>query len=102
MHLHNIERGKSGHPDYVNKFGFHVWTSCGSIPQKNAWKDDWKVKYYNCPVQSGTLKVSYFWLEMVTLLMVQTVVSHCLKALVVKNSVLHDFGFAKVSPAKQL
>ena len=78
MHLHNIERGKSGHPDYVNKFGFHVWTSCGSIPQKNAWKDDWKVKYYNCPVQSGTLKVSYFRLEMVTLLMVQTVVSHCL------------------------
>ena len=25
-----------------------------------------------------------------------------LKALVVKNSVLHDFGFGKVSPAKQL
>jgi hypothetical protein len=25
-----------------------------------------------------------------------------LKALVVKNSVLHDFGFRKVSPAKQL
>ena len=25
-----------------------------------------------------------------------------LKALVVKNSVLHDFGFEKVSPAKQL
>ena len=24
------------------------------------------------------------------------------KALVVKNSVLHDFGFGKVSPAKQL
>ena len=45
MHLHNIERGKSGHPDYVNKFGFHVRTSCGSIPQKNAWKNDWKVKY---------------------------------------------------------
>ena len=47
MHLHNIERGKSGHPDYVNKFGFHVWTSCGSIPQKNAWKNEWKVEYYN-------------------------------------------------------
>ena len=27
---------------------------------------------------------------------------HILKALVVKNSVLHDFGFGKVSPAKQL
>ena len=78
MHLHNIERGKSGHPDYVNKFGFHVWTSCGSIPQKNAWKDDWKVKYYNFPVQYGTLKVSYFRLKIVTLFMVQTVVSHCL------------------------
>ena len=25
-----------------------------------------------------------------------------LKALMVKNSVLHDFGFGKVSPAKQL
>ena len=28
--------------------------------------------------------------------------STVLKALVVKNSVLHDFGFGKVSPAKQL
>ena len=27
---------------------------------------------------------------------------YLLKALVVKNSVLHDFGFGKVSPAKQL
>ena len=29
-------------------------------------------------------------------------ISHVLKALVVKNSVLHDFGFGRVSPAKQL
>jgi len=50
MHLHNIERGKSGHPDYVNKFGFHVWTSCGSIPQKNAWKNNWK-EYYTDKLQ---------------------------------------------------
>ena len=26
----------------------------------------------------------------------------CVKALVVTNSVLHDFGFGKVCPAKQL
>ena len=37
------------------------------------------------------------------LLMASKVFSHQqLKALVVKNSVLHDFGFGKVPPAKQL
>merc|ERR1712156_145410 len=50
LHLHNIERGKNCHPDYVNQFGFHVKTSCGSIPQTNSWKDDW-VEYYSDKLQ---------------------------------------------------
>merc|ERR1712156_117094 len=50
LHLHNIERGKNCHPDYVNQFGFHVKTSCGSIPQTNSWKDDWP-EYYSDKLQ---------------------------------------------------
>ena len=45
MHLHNIQKGISKSPDYVDKFGFKVPTSCGSIPQKNNWCDNWP-EYY--------------------------------------------------------
>ena len=58
MHLHNEElrkreqkkessvhkvdaEGTSG--SYVDKFGFHVTTCCGFIPQDNSWTDDWPV-----------------------------------------------------------
>jgi len=34
LHLINIQKGISKSPDYVDKFGFDVPTSCGSIPQK--------------------------------------------------------------------
>lgn len=27
----------------IKKFGFHVETSCGKIPQNNKWTDDWIV-----------------------------------------------------------
>ena len=34
--------GTSG--TYVRKFGFHVTTCCGFIPQDNSWTDDWSVR----------------------------------------------------------
>ena len=43
LHLDNINKGKYGSPDYVDKFGFDIPTSCGSIPQKNTWCDNWPV-----------------------------------------------------------
>lgn len=45
LHLINIQKGISKSPDYVDKFGFDVPTSCGSIPQKNTWHDNWP-EYY--------------------------------------------------------
>jgi fructosamine-3-kinase len=42
--LHNIELGERGDPAYVSRFGFHVKTCCGYLPQGNAWHDDWPVK----------------------------------------------------------
>lgn len=38
MHLHNLQEKQS-----IKKFGFHVDTSCGFIPQNNTWTDDWLV-----------------------------------------------------------
>jgi len=50
MHKHNIDR--AGQADYVSKFGFHVSTCCGSIPQANTWTDDWPVwrNLNRCPL----------------------------------------------------
>ena len=50
MHLHNIQKEISKSPDYVDKFGFKVPTSCGSIPQKNNWCDNWP-EYYASKLQ---------------------------------------------------
>ncbi|XP_050441953.1 fructosamine-3-kinase-like isoform X2 [Adelges cooleyi] len=36
LHLHNLKSGKP-----INKFGFHINTSCGFILQDNTWTDDW-------------------------------------------------------------
>ncbi len=62
LHLHNEEVGRqqkrgessvhqqtdaSGDPSYVDKFGFHVTTCCGFIPQDNTWCDDWPVSTVN-------------------------------------------------------
>ena len=43
LHLHNIKLGEQGDPGFVSKFGFHVQTCCGYLPQGNAWDDDWPV-----------------------------------------------------------
>lgn len=59
MHLHNTRRlekqnkeqqtvgkgaGQSEIPA-IEKFGFHVPTSCGYLPQENDWEDDWVTFY---------------------------------------------------------
>ena len=43
MHLHNIELGERGSPEYVSRFGFPVATFCGQLVQGNRWRDDWPV-----------------------------------------------------------
>ena len=45
MHLHNIELGKKGSPKFESRFGFHVETCCGSIPQRNRWDSSWTVRH---------------------------------------------------------
>lgn len=40
MHLFNLQ----GEQPAVNKFGFHVETCCGFIPQNNTWTEDWIVR----------------------------------------------------------
>ncbi|XP_049491354.1 fructosamine-3-kinase [Panthera uncia] len=34
-------RTERAEPQYVSKFGFHMVTCCGFIPQVNEWQDDW-------------------------------------------------------------
>lgn len=41
MHLDNLNN------KIVKKFGFHVKTYCGNIPQNNTWTKDWIVCLYN-------------------------------------------------------
>ena len=43
MHMHNIELGERGSPEYVSRFGFPVATFCGQLVQGNRWRDDWPV-----------------------------------------------------------
>ena len=58
MHLHNEGLRKKEHKKqssvhkadaecisggFVEKFGFHVTTCCGFIPQDNSWTEDWPV-----------------------------------------------------------
>ena len=43
LHLDNIQKGQTGDPSFVNKFGFAIKTCCGSIPQSNTWNDNWTV-----------------------------------------------------------
>lgn len=50
MHLYNVELGEKGSPDYVDKFGFHVVTCCGSTTQCNTWDHDW-TSYYAAKLQ---------------------------------------------------
>lgn len=57
MHLHNRKLGEkqkkeassvhksSAEPQYVDKFGFHITTCCGYLPQNNEWCDDWPTFY---------------------------------------------------------
>jgi fructosamine-3-kinase len=40
MHMFNLKEGQPR----INKFGFHVETCCGFLPQNNTWTDDWIVK----------------------------------------------------------
>lgn len=47
LHLYNF---RGNHPT-VNKFGFHVNTYSGSVPQDNSWTNDWlvyKFIYFYC------------------------------------------------------
>ncbi|XP_055336025.1 fructosamine-3-kinase-like [Paramacrobiotus metropolitanus] len=51
LHLHNASLktdGNSESGELVTKFGFHVSTCCGYIPQDNTWHDDWPTFYSNC------------------------------------------------------
>lgn len=39
MHMFNLQESQPR----INKFGFHIETCCGFIPQNNTWTDDWIV-----------------------------------------------------------
>ncbi|XP_060877402.1 ketosamine-3-kinase-like [Metopolophium dirhodum] len=41
MHMFNLQDGQP----HINKFGFHVETCCGFLPQNNTWTDDWITFY---------------------------------------------------------
>lgn len=41
LHLHNIKRESNN----IDKFGFHLTTCCGYLPQNNEWCEDW-VQFY--------------------------------------------------------
>ena len=51
LHLHNWNRRTE--PDAVQRFGFHLETCCGFLPQSNAWADSW-LEFYTEKV-SGRL-----------------------------------------------
>ncbi|XP_029456136.1 ketosamine-3-kinase-like isoform X2 [Rhinatrema bivittatum] len=65
LHLHNQrlgeklkkERGTVGkgtgqsEPKFIDKFGFHVTTCCGYIPQVNDWQKDWVTFYTRQRIQ---------------------------------------------------
>lgn len=40
MHLYNLKCKESP----IKKFGFHVETCCGFLPQDNSWNENWIVK----------------------------------------------------------
>nr|BAH72258.1 ACYPI009343 [Acyrthosiphon pisum] len=41
MHMFNLQETQPR----INKFGFHVETCCGFLPQNNTWTDDWITFY---------------------------------------------------------
>ena len=55
LHLHNgklleqaTSKSSSVHKEenvsHVDKFGFHVTTCCGYLPQDNTWEETWPVR----------------------------------------------------------
>ncbi|XP_064613414.1 ketosamine-3-kinase-like [Liolophura sinensis] len=67
LHLHNSEVGElqkkqessvhvSHQVEHIDKFGFHVPTCCGYIPQENTWNEDW-IKFYAQKIEYQVKKV---------------------------------------------
>lgn len=39
LHMFNLQENQP----HIDKFGFHIETCCGFLPQNNTWTDDWTV-----------------------------------------------------------
>ncbi|CAM1320766.1 FN3KRP (predicted) [Pycnogonum litorale] len=83
MHKHNeimtsshdeasIHKQDNEQPTFTDKFGFHVATSCGFLPQYNTWHSDW-VEFYTNKLQHlinliekeyGDREVNEMWSEL--------------------------------------
>jgi len=48
LHISNREKEKTS--DYIDKFGFHVQTCCGFLPQGNSWQSNW-VSFYTSKLE---------------------------------------------------
>ncbi|XP_012695195.1 ketosamine-3-kinase [Clupea harengus] len=72
LHLHNQKQrekqskeeqtvGKGSEVPVIDKFGFHVPTCCGYLPQNNDWQDDWVAFYAQQKLgqQLGMVENSY-------------------------------------------